>query len=150
IGHLDWQPGMVDPRGPIGTMGGPALTLAKSRARVEQLLDDDTPSKPKPPKPPKPPTKVVDLSRLVAAARRDPAKTGTPISYAGARIVEDALAAEGLLTKKYVDGHFGTSTVAAYRKWQRRCGYSGAAADGIPGRNSLAALGRAHGFTVTT
>ncbi|MEV0444961.1 peptidoglycan-binding protein [Streptomyces spectabilis] len=134
----------------MGGGGGPAPPPPPPRPRPPPPPPHDTPSKPKPPKPPKPPTKVVDLSRLVAAARRDPAKTGTPISYAGARIVEDALAAEGLLTKKYVDGHFGTSTVAAYRKWQRRCGYSGAAADGIPGRNSLAALGRAHGFTVTT
>ncbi|KUF19593.1 N-acetylmuramoyl-L-alanine amidase [Streptomyces silvensis] len=143
IGHLEWQPGKVDPRGPIGHRGGPALTMAKIRARVAELLDDDTPPKPKPP------AKVVDLSRLVAAARRDPAQSGTPVSYAGARIVEDALAAEGLLAKKYVDGHFGSTTVAAYRAWQRRCGYSGAAADGIPGRDSLAALGRAHNFTVT-
>ncbi|ARX85621.1 negative regulator of beta-lactamase [Streptomyces alboflavus] len=142
IGHLEWQPGKVDPRGPIGKKGGPPLTMAKIRALVAELLDDDTP------KPPKPPAKVVDLSRLVAAARKDPAKIGTPISYAGARIVEDALAAEGLLAKKYVDGHFGSTTVAAYRAWQRQCGYSGAAADGIPGRDSLAALGRAHGFTV--
>ncbi|GGR80989.1 hypothetical protein GCM10010252_19400 [Streptomyces aureoverticillatus] len=143
IGHMEWQPGKIDPRGPIGHRSGPALTMAKIRARVEQLLDDDTPSKPKPPKPP------VDLSRLVAAARTDPAKPGAPVSYAGARIVEDALAAEGLLAKKYADGHFGTQTKAAYRAWQRRCGYSGTDADGIPGRDSLAALGRAHGFTVT-
>ncbi|MFF5495775.1 peptidoglycan-binding protein [Streptomyces aquilus] len=93
--------------------------------------------------------KTVDLSQLIAAARKNPAQSGTPVTYAGARIVEDALAAEGLLAKKYVDGHFGTQTVAAYRKWQQRCGYSGAAADGIPGRASLDALGRKHGFTVT-
>lgn len=146
IGHLEWQPGKVDPRGPIGKRGGPALTMAKIRARVAELLDDKTPSKPTPDKPPR---KVVDLSRLVAAARRDPAKAGTPVSYAGARIVEDALAAEGLLAKKYVDGHFGTQTKAAYAAWQRRCGYSGTAADGIPGRASLDTLARKHEFTVT-
>ena len=99
--------------------------------------------------PTKPAPKVVDLSQLLAAARKDPAKSGTPVSYAGARIVEDALAAEGLLAKKYVDGHFGSTTVTAYRKWQQRCGYSGAAADGIPGRASLDALAKRHGFTVT-
>lgn len=93
--------------------------------------------------------KTVDLSKLITAAKRDPAKTGTPVSYAGARVVEDALAAEGLLAKKYVDGHFGSTTVAAYRKWQQRRGYSGAAADGIPGRASLDALAKRHGFTVT-
>lgn len=146
IGHLEWQPGKIDPRGPIGKKGGPALTMAKIRARVAELLDDTTPSKPTPGKPP---TSTVDLSRLVAAARKDPDKTGTPVSYTGARTVEDALAAEGLLAKKYVDGHFGTQTKAAYAAWQRRCGYSGAAADGIPGRASLDALAKRHGFTVT-
>ena len=98
---------------------------------------------------PKPTPKVVDLSKLIAAARTDPAKSGTPVSYAGARVVEDALAAEGLLDRKYVDGHFGTQTKAAYAAWQRRCGYSGAAADSIPGRASLDILARHHGFTVT-
>ncbi|MEV5131448.1 N-acetylmuramoyl-L-alanine amidase [Streptomyces sp. NPDC053705] len=151
IGHSEWQPGKVDPRGPIGKKGGPALTMAKIRARVEQLLDDDTapaptapaPSKPAPSKP-----KTVDLSKLITAARRDPAKSGTPVSYAGARVVEDALAAEGLLAKKYADGHFGSASVTAYARWQRRCGYSGAAADGIPGRASLDLLARRHGFKV--
>ncbi|MGC9536563.1 N-acetylmuramoyl-L-alanine amidase [Streptomyces sp. UG1] len=151
IGHSEWQPGKVDPGGPIGKKGGPALTMDKIRARVAQLLDDDTaPTKPSTPSTPsKPAPKVVDLSQLIAAARRDPAKAGTPVSYAGARIVEDALAAEGLLARKYIDGHFGSASVAAYRRWQQRCGYSGAAADGIPGRASLAALGRKYGFTVT-
>ncbi|MCX2971203.1 MULTISPECIES: peptidoglycan-binding protein [Streptomyces] len=91
---------------------------------------------------------TVDLSKLRAAARQDPPKSGTPVSYSGARVVEEALAAEGLLDRRYVDGHFGTKTVSAYSRWQRRCGYSGAAADGIPGRASLSTLGRRHGFQV--
>ncbi|MEU3917127.1 N-acetylmuramoyl-L-alanine amidase [Streptomyces sp. NPDC029004] len=148
IGHSEWQPGKVDPRGPIGKKGGPALTMDKIRAHVTQLLDDDTAPTPPKPTPSKPAAKVVDLSQLIAAARRDPAKSGTPISYAGARIVEDALAAEGLLARKYVDGHWGTTTLTAYAKWQRRCGYSGAAADGIPGRASLDTLAKRHGFSV--
>lgn len=92
---------------------------------------------------------VVDLSRLIAAARQDPAKRGTPVSYAGVRVVEDALVAEGLLDRRYADGHFGTATIRAYAAWQRRCGYTGAAADGIPGRASLTKLGKRRGFTVT-
>jgi peptidoglycan hydrolase-like protein with peptidoglycan-binding domain len=90
----------------------------------------------------------VDLSQLIAAARRDPAKKGTPVSYSGARIVERALAAEGLLDERYVDGHFGTATVTAYGRWQRRLGYAGRDADGIPGKTSLTKLGQRHGFTV--
>ncbi|WND36912.1 peptidoglycan-binding protein [Streptomyces sp. BB1-1-1] len=93
-------------------------------------------------------TPTVDLSKLVNAAKVDPPKRGTPVSYAGARTVEAALAAEDLLDEQYVDGHFGTATKTAYAAWQRRCGYSGRDADGIPGRSSLAALGKRHGFRV--
>ncbi|MGW1278007.1 N-acetylmuramoyl-L-alanine amidase [Streptomyces tsukubensis] len=104
-------------------------------------------TKPAAPKPK--PRPVVDLSLLIAAARRDPAQAGTPVSYAGSRIVERALAAEGLLDRRLVDGHFGTATKDAYAAWQRRLGYTGGAADGIPGAASLRKLGAKHGFTVT-
>ncbi|WP_406143780.1 peptidoglycan-binding protein [Streptomyces anulatus] len=91
---------------------------------------------------------VVDLSKLVAAARTDPPKKGTPVSYAGAKTVEQALVKEGLLAKGLADGHFGSATVAAYAKLQRRYGYTGRDADGIPGKTTLTRLGKAHGFTV--
>lgn len=39
------------------------------------------------------------------------------------------------------DGCFGPLTQAAYARWQRRCGFRGDAADGIPGRTSLQRLG---------
>lgn len=100
------------------------------------------------PAPPTPVRPVVDLSRLVAAAKSDPSRSGTPVSYGGVRIVEAALVDEGLLAKRYLDGHYGTVTVKAYAAWQRRCGYSGAAADGIPGKTSLVKLGKRHGFDV--
>ncbi|MEU3667527.1 N-acetylmuramoyl-L-alanine amidase [Streptomyces virginiae] len=103
---------------------------------------------PRPGAVPPPAKPVVDLSRLISAATVDPPKSGTPVSYAGVRAVEAALLAEGLLAQSLVDGHFGTSTIRAYAAWQRRLGYSGAAADGIPGRTSLTRLGTAHGFTV--
>ncbi|MFZ4264513.1 peptidoglycan-binding protein [Streptomyces arboris] len=91
---------------------------------------------------------VVDLSQLVAAARTDPAKKGTPVTYPGTRTVEQALVKEGLLAKSLADGHFGSATVAAYARLQRRYGYKGRDADGIPGRTTLTRLGKAHGFTV--
>ncbi|MFE4203966.1 MULTISPECIES: N-acetylmuramoyl-L-alanine amidase [Streptomyces] len=147
IGHSEWQPGKIDPKGPIGTANGPSLTMDKIRARVAQLLDDKpAPSKPTPT--PTPGGKVVSLSKLIAAARQDPPKAGSPVSYPGARIVEDALAAEGMLARSLVDGHFGTATRDAYERWQRRCGFTGTGADGIPGRSSLDTLARHHGFTV--
>ncbi|WP_285369033.1 N-acetylmuramoyl-L-alanine amidase, partial [Streptomyces albipurpureus] len=107
-------------------------------------------SKPPAPKPPagaKPP--VVDLSKLVAAARSDPPRRGTPISYYGVKTVESALVTEGLLARELADGHWGTATLAAYALWQRRCGYTGADADGIPGTESLKKLAAKRGFTIT-
>jgi hypothetical protein len=104
-----------------------------------------TPAKPKPkPKP------VVDLSNVIAAARKDPgAKQGHATHAADVKLVEAALKAEKLLSATYAaDGSYGTTTVAAYAKWQRKLGYSGKDADGIPGTASLAALGAKHGFTV--
>ncbi|WP_326597742.1 LysM peptidoglycan-binding domain-containing protein [Streptomyces sp. NBC_01803] len=95
-----------------------------------------------------PPKPVVDLSRLREAARTDPAKRGTAVSYSGAQVVELALVAEGLLSRSYADGHFGTATVRAYAQWQQRLGYTGTAADGVPGKTSLTNLGNRRGFTV--
>ncbi|MYR43073.1 peptidoglycan-binding protein [Streptomyces sp. SID5910] len=97
-----------------------------------------------------PATPTVDLSNLIAAARRDPGlKQGGTTHAADVRIVEAALKAEGLLSATYAgDGSFGSTTVAAYRKWQQKCGYTGSAADGIPGKASLEKLGAKRGFKV--
>jgi hypothetical protein len=93
---------------------------------------------------------TVDLSNLVAAARRDPElRQGGTTHPADVRIVEAALKAEGLLSATYAaDGSFGSLTKTAYAAWQRRCGYSGSGADGIPGRASLEKLGAKRGFKV--
>ncbi|MDQ0943261.1 N-acetylmuramoyl-L-alanine amidase [Streptomyces sp. V1I1] len=103
-------------------------------------------TKPSTPKP------VVDLSKLVAAAKLDPPKRGTPISYYGVKTVETALVGEGLLHRELADGHYGTATKTAYAAWQRSAaggGFKGADADGIPGKESLTRLGKRRGFTVT-
>jgi hypothetical protein len=61
--------------------------------------------------------------------------------------VEAALVAEGLLSTTFAkDGSFGTVTIKAYAQFQRRLGFSGKDADGIPGLDSLKQLGRKHGF----
>jgi LysM repeat protein len=196
IGHLEWQPGKVDPRG---------FTMDSMRERIRTRLAGG-PDKPTPPpstgttytvKPgdtlsgiakahgvtadalyaankehiknkneifpgqelvipkaaplPKPVKPVVDLSKLVAAAKSNPAAKGTPVTYTGVRTVETALVDAGLLEKKYSDGHFGSSTVDAYAAWQRSRaggGYRGDDANGIPGRDSLKRLGDKYGFTV--
>lgn len=106
------------------------------------------PSKPTPtPTPTKP---VVELAKLVKAAKTDPsAKQGNQTYAAGVKIVETALLKEGLLDKKYAsDGSYGTVTVKAYSAWQKKLGYKGKDADGIPGATSLKKLGSKHGFTV--
>lgn len=103
-----------------------------------------------PAEPSQPAKPSVSLAALVRAARNDPAKHGTPVSYAGVKTVEKALVAEGLLAESLADGHFGTATVQAYAAWQRRCGFTGDDANGIPGERSLAELGAKHGFKAAT
>ncbi|MEU7384004.1 N-acetylmuramoyl-L-alanine amidase [Streptomyces sp. NPDC042207] len=143
IGHKEWSDWKPDPA---------AFDMAAFRQDVQARLDAST--KPKPPAAPVPsPAKPsVSLSKLIKAAKTDPPKSGTPVSYAGVKTVEAALAAEGLLAKSYVDGHYGTATKDAMSGWQERCGYRGRkpgqAADGIPGKDSLTRLGKKHGFTV--
>lgn len=108
----------------------------------------------KPAEPPKPARRVIDLSELLRAARRDPAApTGsiTPGASDDVKVVEAALVAEKLLAKTYADGSYGTKTVEAYAKWQRSKaggGFVGDDADGLPGAESLRRLGARHGFEV--
>jgi hypothetical protein len=143
IRHLDWQPGKVDPRG---------IDWAAMQARISKRLGGDKPTATPPQAPPPPKKPIVDLSKLVAAARSDPAAAGTPVTYSGVKTVEAALVNEGLLAKKYSDGHYGTVTKDAMSAWQERCGYRGRKpgqpADGIPGKTTLTKLGAKHGFTV--
>jgi hypothetical protein len=97
--------------------------------------------------PAKPPAKPkVSLAHLIYAAKHDPAAAQGHTSYrAEVLLVEKALKAEGLLASQYVDGSFGSLTVAAYAKWQRHLGYTGADANGTPGQTSLSKLGAKHG-----
>lgn len=90
-------------------------------------------------------TTTVNMESVVKAAQWDPYKPDqsiTPGAGDDVKPVEQALAAKDMLAKKYVDGHFGTSTIAAYKKYQKSLGYSGLAASGLPGKTSLAKLGK--------
>ncbi|MFE9064954.1 N-acetylmuramoyl-L-alanine amidase [Streptomyces violaceusniger] len=137
-GHKEVQPGKIDP----------SFDMDVFRADVKKQLSTKPGGKPTPA--PTPSAPRVDLSRLIQAAKADPsAKQGHQTYMAGVNLVENALVKEGLLGKTYAgDGSFGSVTVAAYAAWQRKCGYSGKAADGIPGKDSLTRLGKKHGFTV--
>ncbi|MFD9319279.1 N-acetylmuramoyl-L-alanine amidase [Streptomyces sp. NPDC060053] len=140
IGHKEWTNTKTDPRG---------FTMADFRKRVTARLG-------KAPTPSTPPTGTtkpsVSLKQVVAAARQDPdAAQGHTTHKAAVLLVERALKAEGLLGAAYVDGSFGSKTIAAYARWQRSPaggGYTGDAADGIPGKNSLRLLGARYGFDV--
>ncbi|MET9322009.1 N-acetylmuramoyl-L-alanine amidase [Streptomyces sp. NPDC003038] len=139
LGHLEWQPGKPDPRG---------FTMPSMRDRIAARLGQSAPTRPLP----TPVRPKVSLSRLIAAARSNPKMAGTPVTYAGVITVEAALVDEGLLAKRYQDGHYGGATIPAMSRWQERCGYRGRQpgqpADGIPGRDSLTRLGAKHGFDV--
>ncbi|MGI5436151.1 N-acetylmuramoyl-L-alanine amidase [Streptomyces shenzhenensis] len=144
IGHLEWQPGKVDPRG---------FTMDAMRARIAKRLKAGTPTPSKPSTPSAPAKPKVSLAHIVYAARHDPpAAQGHTTHKAEVLTVERALKAEGLLASTYVDGSFGTRTIDAYARWQRSPaggGYTGRDADGIPGKASLKRLAARHGFTVT-
>ena len=92
---------------------------------------------------------TVSLTRVRAASLTDPKKpAGTSVAVPEVTRVEKALSKEGLLLSEHVDGHYGTKTIEAYKKWQRKLGYTGDDADGLPGNTSLSALGKKYGFKV--
>jgi len=93
----------------------------------------------------------VDMEAVLKAAQIDPRRADskvTPGAKSSVLLVERALRDRGLLDPKWVDGHFGTATVTAYRKYQRSLGFTGLDANGLPGRTSLARLGKGR-FKVT-
>ncbi len=93
---------------------------------------------------------AVSLDHVKAAFRADPARPqGNGLHPADVRVVEHALTAEGLLAAVLcADGYAGTKALEAYSAWQEKLGFTGAAADGIPGQRTLMALGHRHGFAV--
>ncbi|MFB4308536.1 peptidoglycan-binding protein [Actinomadura sp. GTD37] len=93
----------------------------------------------------------LNMEATVKAAQIDPRRaddTLTPGAKASVLLVERALRDRNLLDAQWVDGYFGTTTIAAYAKYQKSLGYTGLDASGLPGRTSLAKLGAGR-FTVT-
>jgi peptidoglycan hydrolase-like protein with peptidoglycan-binding domain len=94
---------------------------------------------------------AVNMAATVKAAQIDPRRaddTLTTGAKSSVLLVERALQAKHLLAAKWVDGYFGTTTVAAYTTYQKSLGYSGLAANGLPGTASLTKLGAGR-FNVT-
>ncbi|GGO05730.1 peptidoglycan-binding domain-containing protein [Micromonospora parathelypteridis] len=88
---------------------------------------------------------VVSMEATVLAAQIDPRRadnTLTPGAKSSVLSVEQALQARGLLDAQWVDGYFGTVTISAYAAYQRSLGYTGLAANGLPGTTSLTKLGQ--------
>lgn len=63
-------------------------------------------------------------------------------------IVQKALKKEVGLNYLSGPGYFGPKTKAAYAAWQRKLGFKGADADGVPGPTSLTALAKKAGFDI--
>ncbi|MEW9527428.1 peptidoglycan-binding protein [Microbispora sp. NPDC049125] len=84
------------------------------------------------------------MEATVKAAQIDPRRSGdelTPGAKASVLLVEQALRDRHLLDAKWVDGYFGTTTVTAFAKYQKSLGFTGLAANGLPGKASLTKLG---------
>jgi peptidoglycan hydrolase-like protein with peptidoglycan-binding domain len=86
----------------------------------------------------------MNMEATVKAAQIDPRRsddTLTPGAKAGVLLVEQALRDRHLLDAKWVDGYFGSTTVSAFAKFQKSLGFTGLAANGLPGKMSLTRLG---------
>jgi hypothetical protein len=119
IGHKEWQPGKIDPRG---------FTMDSMRARIGQRLGGrpDGPAKPPAPKPPSS-YEPFPGSAFFAPGRRSPV-----ITAMGKRLV-----AEGCGRYEVGPGpEWSEADRKSYAAWQRKLGYAGSDADGIPGKAS--------------
>ena len=87
---------------------------------------------------------VVNMEQVLRAAQLDPHRGGGKgTKYAKpdvARVQRRLLKKHLLPNKGYVDGVYGSYTKSAYAKYQRRLGYSGIGANGLPGPTSLKKL----------
>jgi hypothetical protein len=129
IGHAEWTTRKIDPVG---------FTMPDMRARIAHRLEGMRQM----------PT--VSLAQVIEAARLDPPAEQGHLTHAEpVATLERALAEDGLLGEEWIDGSYGTKTISAYSTWQKRCGFSGRDADGVPGADSLTTLGHRHEFAVT-
>lgn len=100
-----------------------------------QIVPQTPKTDPKPVVPP-PAKPVVSLSKVQPGLSNGDIKT---VQLALNKVMGTALS---------VDGQFGPRTKTAYSRWQQKLGYTGSAADGVPGIRSLTELGKRFGFTV--
>ncbi|WP_228995334.1 peptidoglycan-binding protein, partial [Streptomyces sp. DH8] len=121
LGHLEWQPGKVDPRG---------FTMDSMRGRIGARLDGE-PERP-PTQPSKPPAAKPKYEPFPGAAFFKVGRRSPVVTAMGRRLV-----AEGCGRYQVGPGPaWSEADRKSYAAWQRKCGYSGDAADGIPGKTS--------------
>ena len=93
---------------------------------------------------------TVSLKAVQSAAKLDgPREQGGTTEGAAddVMVVENALAQLGLLDRALAgDGSYGTSTVAAYKAWQKKIGSDPEFCDGIPGKLDLGKLAKLFNF----
>lgn len=116
IGHLEWQPGKVDPRG---------FTMNSMRSRIGKRLggSPDGPSDP----PPKP-----TYEPFPGAAFFKVGRNSAVITAMGKRLVSEGCG-------RYTVGPgpaWSEADRKSYAAWQRKLGYTGGDADGVPGKSS--------------
>ncbi|WP_327321683.1 peptidoglycan-binding protein [Streptomyces sp. NBC_01210] len=119
IGHKEWQPGKIDPRG---------FTMDSMRGRIKARLAGKPggPTKPPAPKPP------ATFEPFPGAAFFQAGRHSPIITAMGKRLV-----AEGC--GRYEVGpspDWSEADRKSYAAWQRKLGFSGSDADGIPGKSS--------------
>ena len=84
---------------------------------------------------------AINMERLLAAAQLDQYRPGnrhTAGAVKSVKRVQRQLRRRGFNVS--VDGNFGGQTMNGYAAWQRRLGYSGLDASGMPGESSLKRL----------
>jgi peptidoglycan hydrolase-like protein with peptidoglycan-binding domain len=84
---------------------------------------------------------AINMTKLLIAAQLDQYRPGNRHTRGAAKSVKRVqrqLRRRGI--RVAVDGNFGAQTMNGYAAWQRRLGYSGLAANGMPGETSLKRL----------
>ncbi|MCX4677160.1 peptidoglycan-binding protein [Streptomyces sp. NBC_01433] len=120
IGHKEWQPGKVDPRG---------FTMDSMRGRIKSRLGGKPDGPSKPPAPPK-------YEPFPGAAFFKSGRRSAIVTAMGKRLV-----AEGCGRYEVGPGPaWSDADKKSYAAWQRKLGFSGSGADGIPGKASWTKL----------
>lgn len=146
IRHRDWAPGRK-----VDVAIGPKVIHEMIDSYREGGENHVAQEKPKPAKKPaaKKPTPAKKPTEKKPIVRLNSVKPGRKNKQV--LVVQEALKKE-FRSFDYSSGPgiFGPRTKATYSKWQKKLGYTGKDADGVPGLKSLRELGKKHGFTVRT